>query len=297
MAIGDVKVRIVRSDGQELTLGDGDWRIPKDGLENWANLPYSVNSTEIPMQNGGIVTSKRVSSVDRTVTAECCGKDPDALRARAIEFFNPTYSFEAHMTYRGRTRWCGGEQIGFKASEGNIYRKPVITWTMLCTNPFMQSEEDFGKDIADIVPLFGFPFVSFLPESDGSIPGFPTGFAVSIHAFSQNVIVRNDGDVPSSMRAIIRAKDHVVNPSLRLGDGFVRILTEMYEGDEIELDSSKRPPTVTMNGNDAMNKLDRESSILALRVGVGETDLEYDADDGYANMSVTVFWNKQYLGV
>ena len=42
MAIGDVYARIVRSDGQEMTLGSGDWRIPKDGLENWANLAYSV---------------------------------------------------------------------------------------------------------------------------------------------------------------------------------------------------------------------------------------------------------------
>lgn len=297
MAIGDVKARIVRSDGQEITLGDGDWRIPKDGLENWANLPYSVSASEIPSYDGAVVTSKRVSSVDRTITAECCGKEPDALRARAIKFFNPKYTYEVHMTYRGRTRWCKGEQIGFKASEGNIYRKPSITWTILCPNPYLLSEDDFGKDIADITPMFGFPFMSFLPESDGSIPGYPTGFAVSFHTFAQEIEVTNDGDVPSGLRVIIRAKGNVTNPSVRLGDGYVRMLTTMQSGDEIHLDAASRPPTVTMNGNNAMNLVDRQSSILNIRVDVGETTLEYDADDGYQNMSVSVFWNKQYLGV
>lgn len=295
--VGDVKARIVRSDGQELTLGDGDWRIPSDGLENWANLPYSVNSTEIPAHDGGIVTSKRVSSVDRTITAECCGSDPDALRARAIAFFNPTYSFTVHMTYRGRTRWCEGEQIGFKASEGNIYRKPSITWTMLCTNPYLQSESDFGKDIAQITPMLSFPFLSFLPESDGSVAGYPTGFLFSAHTFAQEVNVSNDGDVPSGLRVVIRANGYVKNPSVRLGNGYVRMIATMSDGDVVEMDSNARPPTVTLNGANAMSKLDRKSSVLALRIDVGETELEYDADDGYQNMSVTVFYNKQYLGV
>lgn len=298
MAVGDVKARIVRSDGQELTLGDGDWRIPNDGLINWANLNYNVYSSEIPSYDGAIITSKRVSSVDRTIIAECCGRDADGLRARAIEFFNPKFTYEVHLTYRGRTRWTSGEQIGFQASEGNMYRKPSITWTILCPNPYLQSESDFGKDIAEIVPMFAFPWYSALPASQGSVPGIANeGAVVSVHTFSKSVDVKNDGDVDTGMRIVIRASGDVLNPMIRLGDGNVRLITKMHQGDIARFNVVSRPPTVTLNGENAMNLVDRESSILNLRVPVGDSTIEYDADDGYQNMSVSVYWNKQYLGV
>ena len=170
MAIGDVYARIVRSDGQEMTLGSGDWRIPKDGLENWANLAYSVSSVEIPSYDGALVTSKRVAATDRTIKAVVGNsRDNEALRARAIRFFNPKHSFKVYMTYMGRTRWCSGEQIGFRASEGNIYEPVEVEWTILCPNPYLLSVNDFGKDIAEIMPSFGFPFMSFLPESTAHV--------------------------------------------------------------------------------------------------------------------------------
>lgn len=295
--IGDVKARIVRSDGQEMTIGDGDWRIPNDGLENWANLSYQVSSVELPSYDGALVTSKRVPSVDRSIHAICCGSNPEKLRERVIRFFNPKYTYEVHLTYMGRTRWCKGEQIGFRASEGNIYKKPELDWTILCPNPYLLSEGDFGRDIAEIVPMFGFPFMSFLPASEGSIPGYPTGFAVSRHFFKKEVDISNDGDVPSGMRVIIRSRGDVVNPLVKIGAGYIRVITEMHQGDSITLDATSRPPKVTMNGENAMQMLDRESNILDMMISPGETTIEYDADDGYQNLSVSVFFNKQYLGV
>lgn len=297
MAVGDVKARIVRSDGQEMTIGDGDWRIPNDGLTNWANLSYNVYSAEIPSADGAIITSKRVASIDRTITAECRGADPDALRARAIWFFNPKYTYEVHLTYRGRTRWCSGEQIGFEASEGNMYKPPTLTWTILCANPYMQSESNFGKDIAEIVPMFAFPWWSALPVESGSLPITNEGAVVSVHTFAKSVDVTNDGDVPSGMRIVMRATGNVLNPSVRLGGGWVRIKKNLIQGDTVRMDVTSRPPVVTLNGENAMHLVDRESSILNLRIDVGDTTLEYDADDGYQNLSVSVYWNKQYLGV
>lgn len=290
--IGDVKARIVRSDGQELTLGDGEWRIPKNGLENWAQLTYDVFSAEIPSSDGALVTSKRVSSQDRTITAEYTGTDREKARAYAIQFFNPKYTFKVYMTYMGRTRWTEGEQLAFKASEGNIYENPTIMWTLLCPNPYLLSVSDFGKDIAEVVGGIGFPWVSFIPNE------YTNDYAIaSEHVFSQSVEIQNDGDVPSGLKIRIRAKGSVKNPSVRLGDGYVRVLVTMNEGDYIDLDASSRPPTVKLNGNNAMQRVDRESSILNMRIEVGETTIEYDADDGYQNMSVSVYWNKQYLGI
>lgn len=294
----EVKVRIVRSDGQEMTVGNNDWRIPNDGLTNWANLPYSVSSVEIPSYDGALITDKRVGSIDRTIVVQSrnVGENPK-LRAEAISFFNPKHSFDVYMTYMGRTRWCNGEQIGFKASEGNIYKPVELTWTILCPNPYLLSVEDFGKDIAEIRGKFGFPFRSLHPSMRGQYPGINTGFIASQHVFTKSVTIRNDGDVPSGMKVIIRAKSDVVNPMVRVGDGWIRVIKTMQANDEVVLDASSRPPTVTFNGENAMHLLDRKSSILDMMIGVGETTIEYDADDGEHYMSVSVFYNKQYLGV
>lgn len=296
MALGDVTARIVRSDGLEFMIGDGDWRILNEGLENWANLPYNVYSSEIPSADGAIVTSKRVSAVDRTIMAECKGDNPDELRADAIAFFNPKYSYDVHLTYRGRTRWCKGEQIGFMASEGNMYRRPQLTWTILCPNPYMLSESNFGEDIAEIVPMFAFPWYSAIGDASGKMRT-NKGAVVSRYKFARSIEVFNDGDVATGMRIVVRAMGSVTNPSVRLGDGWVRLIKELERGDVVEFDVVSRPPKVLLNGQNAMHMVDRESSILNLRIDVGESSLEYDADSGNQNMSVSVYWNKQYLGV
>lgn len=296
---GDVLVRIVRSDGQEMTLNDGKkWRLPKDALENFANLSYDVSSAEIPSYDGALVTSKRVSSVDRSIKAIAQFSERNAvLRAEAISFFNPKYTFDCHITYMGRTRWCSGEQIGFKCSEGNIYEPAEFEWTILCPRPYMLSEGNFGKDIADVVGKFGFPFMSFLPVSDGSVPGFNTGFVASVHEFAKTVYIDNDGDVESGMKVTIKAKDTVVNPLVRVGDAFIRIIKTITQGDVILLDASQRPPVVKYNGKNAMHLVDRRSTVLEMVIPTGITAIEYDADDGDQHMSVVVSYDKQYLGL
>lgn len=296
--IGDVKARIVRSDGKELTLGDGDWRIPNDGLIGWGSLDFSVSSSEIPSYDGALVTSERVPSRDRTIKAQAPKiEDISALRERVIRFFNPKFTYDVYVTYLGRTRWAHGNQLAFKVSEGNIYKPAELTWTILCANPYLQSVEDFGKDIAEVVGKFGFPWHSLLPDSPGTEEGFPPGFIVGLHTFAKEVEIINDGDVPSGMRVKIRAKDVVVNPVIRIGEGYVSLIYEMQTGDVIDLDASSRPPTVKLNGDNAMHLVDRRSSILDMMIDVGETTIEYGADDGEQNMSVSVFYNKQYLGV
>lgn len=304
--VGDVKAYIVRSDGAELTVGDGDWRIPKDGLENWANLPYTVTSYESPSTDGAIIMNKRVASVDRTITAECKSANPDESRAKAIEFFNPKFTFQVHMTYRGRTRWCEGEQIAFKASEGNIYQPPTITWTILCPNPYLQSESNFGKDIAEVVPMMGFPWVSALPTNPiTKQPNTLTNrySVTSAHTFKREVELVNTGDVESPIKIVIDANGTVYRPSISLNEGYVEFGGYIYEGQRIVLDTTQRPPAAILSGDglpnqiNALKMLDRNSTITSLKVQVGKNVIKYDAKEGNESMSVMVYWNEQYLGI
>lgn len=332
MAIGDVKARIVRSDGKVLTLGDGDWRIPKDGLENWANLPYSVTASEIPVTDGAMVTSKRVSSVDRTIKAKAEGRDPERLRAQAIAFFNPKYSFEVFMTYMGRTRMCSGEQIGFKASEGNIYEKPTLTWTILCPDPYLTEADGLDVEmdttngrfgfpwyslIDNIVEYhvggFGFPWVSALPNqgvAEGAIFGkfgyknqqlfgqLRGGAIFGVRELINKIDVYADGDVESGVKFTVRSSGGAIkNPTLRIGYAFARMLTTLKKNDVLHIDTTQLPPIVELNGHNATHLLDRNSNLLGLKILTSDTQVSYDAESGEDSMMVEFSYKNRYLGV
>lgn len=296
--VGDVIARIVRSDGQEYILGDGVWRIPNDGLENFSNLTYDVTSNEIPSYDGSVITSKRVGSQDRSIKAILpYSPEQERIRAEAISFFNPKFDYEVYLTYKGRTRHCIGEQIGCLITNGNIYQAAELVWTILCPIPYMMSDGLYDEDLAKVEPRFGFPWVSFLPPDEGQPRLTNTGFITSVHVFDQSVELINDGDVPSGMRAVITAYGDIVNPSLRIGNGYVRILTTLKDGDVLELDASTRPPKVTLNGVNAMNLVDRNSTILNMMIEVGTTDIEFLADEGELEASIVVYYKKYYLGI
>lgn len=295
-----VIVRVVRDDGQEMSFGTGTgWKIENDGLENWANLPYSVEVSENVTYDGGTVTSKRVESVDRTVSAVLAdARQNEVMREKLVRFFNPKRSYEAHLTYQGRTLWCQGEQLAFKCDAGNVYQPVTFSWTILCPMPYLLSEDDFGQDIANIEPKFGFPLYS-CTSATGAAKGVANarGFIWSAYSFARKVELVNDGDVETYCRAIIIANGEVTNPKLINGTKYVRIIDTLHEGDVVEVDFVNRPPTVTKNGENIIHKTDRLSSFVGLKFDVGKNVIQYDADNGSNLMSVSLYYNKRYLGI
>lgn len=296
--IGDVIARFVRSDGEEYVIGDGEWRIPNEGLENWANVPIQVSSVEIPSYHGALITSKRVNSIDRTITAIASNPSENRrMRDEALSFFNPMYSFECYLTYLGKTRWCEGELYGFKASEGNIYEGVEIIVTILCPNPFLKSVENFGKDAAEVIGMFGFPYMSLLPASEGSIEGYNTGFITGFREFAWTVELDNDGDVESGMYLRLFSTGECVEPFIEVGGKTVKLNTTLRVNDEIEIDTSVRPPTLKLNGSYAMHLVDRTSDLLDIKVPPNGTVVGFGAKEGRDHLHMYIEFYKQYLGV
>lgn len=291
-----VTLRIVRDDGLEFDIDNRVWMIPNDGLENWANLPHSVSVQENASYDGGVVTNRRVGSVDRSVRAELANPADNArMRMEAIRFFNPKHTYEAHLTYQGRTLWCAGEQYAFKCDTGNVYQPVTFDWTILCPMPYLLSEDDFGKDVALINGKFGFPYHSVVQSTPSGV--YKRGFVMGVYAFDRVVDITNDGDVTTYPRVVISASGTVENPRISIGQKFVRYVGTLQANDQLAIDFEQRPPRVTLNGRNAMNKVDRASSFTSLQIDVGDTTFEYDADSGENVMSVSLYYRKRYLGI
>lgn len=291
-----VLLRIVRDDGLVFDIDNVVWMIPSDGLENWANLPHSVSVQENASDDGGVVTNKRIETVDRSVHAELANPADNAeKRLEAIRFFSPKHTYDAHLTYQGRTRWCHGEQYAFKCDAGNVYAPVSFDWTILCPMPYLLSEDDFGKDVAFINGKFGFPYHSVVQSTPSGV--YKRGFVMGVYDFNRTVDIKNDGDVTTFPRVVIRADGIVENPKISIGDKFVRFVGTLQQGDELVIDFEKRPPRVELNGKNAMNKVDRSSSFTSFQIEPGDTTFTYDADSGENVMSVSLYYRKRYLGI
>jgi hypothetical protein len=93
---------------------------------------------------------------------------------------------------------------------------------------------------------------------------------------------------------VFRAKGAVLNPKLVINGHYVRVIDEMQDGDVIVMDFAASPPTVTKNGANFIGRCDRTSEFDKMAFVVGDSALQYDADNGTNVLSVAVYFNKLY---
>ncbi len=283
-----VLVRCVREDSKTFIIGTGTWRILSDGLDGIDAPSFSVYSDKNAIGDGAIVSGKRIN--DRDVQIKCRNTNPKAnatVRAAALAFFNPKYSFKIYITYQGVTRWADAELEGFSCPSENVHRPITMTIKFYCASGFFKSVDDFGKDIASITGGFGFPYI------DVTTPLIPV--YASIYNYNQEVTITNDGDVPTYPRVTISFSGDVTNPRIYKDDYYVRILDSFVDGDVVVIDFENC--TITKNGENWIHYIDRSSQFTSIVLETGDSILGFGADDGDAYMSVRIYYNKLYLGL
>ena len=298
-----VRLRIVRSDGAELKMTDGPgrgWFLPSGCLDGFAELDLTVDTFDNVLTDGSTLVARRANAKDRTVEgARWVGGGADAARAAALSFFNPRHSFAAHLTYRGRTRWCEGALSGFKCETNNVGSPPSLTFTLLCPDPWMRGEDDHSEAFTDARPMFGFPFVSHLREPRGDGAFLPPGFPVSTLYYDGAGRVHNGGDVPCRYRIRCEFVAPAKNPVFTHDGRFVKVADAFEAGDVLEVDFEAAPPRVTKNGADCIHLCTRDSSFAGMEMAVGENRFDY-ACDGEGNlgaMRVSVVHTERFTGI
>lgn len=286
-----VSIRIVRSDNREFLIDGTDWKIPSDGLTGFGSFDNSVTTVDNAVGDGGIISSDRIAPKDRTISAKSVNRHlNDVLRREANSFFNAKMTFKVYLTYMGITRWGEGTIYRYDLPTGNVHKPLTLTVTFLFPNPYLKSFEDFGKDIASITGMIAFPYLC----ATSPLQGVPLGTTGGAYNFARQVVLDNDGDVETYCRAVFLAKGVVKNPKLIIGDKFVRVLDDMASGDVIEIDFVKDPPTVKKNGRNIIGKCDRKSDFDNMILKKGDTEIQFDADDGTNLLAVSIYYNKLY---
>lgn len=283
-----VAARFVRSDAAELIADGTDWLLTPGTVDGVCKPAFNLYTEDNAAGDGAVVTGKRVAARDLSVSASSMRIANNAvLRARASSFFNPKYTFKIYLTYQGRTRWISAELAGVDLPTDMVCVPQTFTATFLAANPYWQSVDDFGQDIAAITPRWGFPYLDH-----------PTlGVLVDIANFARSVVFEYDGDVPAYPTITITADAEVTNPKIVKDTAFVRLIDTLNAGDILRITTNPRDIRITKNGQNVLNKVDRASNFTGMQMQPGTNTVSYEADYGDNNLHVVIRYNKQYLGV
>lgn len=279
-----VIIRLVRDDKKEFVIDGGDWKIPSDGLDGFGSLDNDISMNSNAFGDGSASAGERLAHRDRTVKAIVRDSNKNAaMRQQALNFFKFKHNFKLYITYMGVTRWCEGSLHKLQVSEGNIYKAVSLQFTILSASPYYKSVDNFGKDIAEVLPMIGFPYIN-------TSKGMPTG----VYNFEKEVNVYNDGDVDTFCKAVFTANGDVINPKLLVNGKFVRIITNMVKDDVVVMDFTTPRVTITKNGVNIIGATDRTSDLSEMQLNIGDNVIGYSADDGDSSMEVSIYYNKLY---
>ena len=288
METSRANVLIHRSDGQTFAMDDRPMGLVE--LEGVDAPAMEVFTEKNAVGDGDTVTGSRVAARDITIRAKSRGGIKNAiLRARAVVFFDPQYTYDVDISYDGVTRTARDCRLKAVAiPSGSLYQPLDITATFLCPYGYLDGEGGMdGVDLNSITPRLGWPYVSM--ENAGSLFG--------VYNYDKTVVIHNRGSAPTWVRGVFTAMGPgtVQNPKLIHGDAFVRVLYTMNPGDVVDIDTEKR--IVRINGVNALNKIDKASSFGGMRVDPGYSVIGFDADTNPDQLSARVYFQIRYLGV
>jgi len=302
METSRANVLIHRSDGQTFAMDDKPIGLLE--LKGVDAPAMEVFTEKNAVGDGDTVTGSRVAARDITIRAKSRGGIKNAiLRARAVVFFDPQYTYDVDISYDGVTRTARDCRLKAVAiPSGSLYQPLDITATFLCPYGYLDGEGGMdGVDLNSITPRLGWPYVSMMKDG---VPGKARsglddapGMLFGVYNYDKTVVIHNRGSAPTWVRGVFTAMGPgtVQNPKLIHGDAFVRVLYTMNPGDVVDIDTEKR--IVRINGVNALNKIDKASSFGSMRVDPGYSVIGFDADTNPDQLSARVYFQIRYLGI
>jgi hypothetical protein len=274
------------------------------GLES---SELQISTSDNALIDGATVDGKKIKPRPIHIVASYRStKNNPENRKALIKFFNPKYTGLAKFTSLGTTRKIDYELEGWAFNaQANLDMKLKIVVDLICPDPYMQNIDNFGKNMANITPLWAFPWrvtrtrltnkKDYPEEYRGMMLGSITTGYRTLH---KEVVLANDGDVSTGLQIqFVATRGPATNPMIKnTGTGqFMRVVVELEKGDILLIDTNDTHQVITLNGVNCYQKVDRHSE--PFQIAVGDNYLEYDADENYTNLDVNLYYTPKYLGV
>lgn len=250
---------------------------------------YSINTINSE-QDGAVVTSTKIEAREITITGDI-EKNENELRNREklIRFFDPKTTGEMYIERNDIER-----KIQYRVSALDFTTNKVadiIEFTLVLESteePYFSDAKNKGNNLALISPQFAFPLV-IRKGTKGKIMGY--------RVYKNYMPLINDGDKETGLEIVITAKRGIMkNIKLTLNDNdYMQVNVTLEQWDILNINTNARKKSVTLNGTNIINKIDRNSTFFKLKKG--KNILKYECEDGATNVDVDVQFYRKFLGV
>lgn len=278
----------IRDDQKKFTLGGrysdtASWGILE--IKGIGDIEYEVSTEKNAVGDGETVTAVKMPKRNIDIVA----KIKDALnnnieRSKALSYFSSNHEFILYIEREGDIRWIECIVQKVKCTDRALKAPLKLELALVCPDPYFNSKDNYGKNIASVKSGFGFPFISREKK----------GFNVGVYNFAKKVEIENTGDTETYFTIRIEAFGEVKNPKVMKDGAYIRLLDTLSMDDVVEIDLVSC--TIRKNGVNCIGKVDRTSSFSGMVLPVGDNTVSFSADDGDTNMRVLLYYNLRYLG-
>lgn len=264
-----VKLTFVRDDDRKFIIDGSDLGITE--LDGFGDISNEITTQTWANQDGSFVMGQTLKETDRSFTAVVKSvKNNDIIRDKITNFFNSKRRYKCIICYAGQCRWQYCYLHKMSVDTKNIYKLLQIKATFLFINPYLLSMDDFGKDIANVVVGYPFPYVS---TAAGRILPAYKEFAKSVNLF-------NEGEIDSPVKITITLEPSAENsyPFVNINGNkvYIRVSPSQNAQKQIIIDRTVLPPTVTDgDGNNILSTVENVSDLVNLMVTQGDNYIEY----------------------
>lgn len=249
---------------------------------------YTINTISSE-QDGAIVTSTKIEPREITITGDIeKNKNETANRDKLIRFFNPKVTGELYITRNNVERKIQYRVSSLDFETNKLYEYIQFTLVLESTeDPYFSDANNRGNNLTLISPQFTFPLV--IMQERKKIMGYKV--------YKPYMPLVNDGDKETGLEIVITAsRGQMKNIKLTLNDNeYMQVNITLNQWDVLTINTNPRKKSVTLNGTNIINKIDRNSTFF--NIGIGKSILKYECDDGATNIDINVKFYRKFLGV
>lgn len=288
MADRNVRVRVVRSDGQVFEYNGEDWKLLS--LEGVDFPKFEIFKSSRGYGNGSIITGKRKEARDIDLVArERISEHNTDDRPIVLGFHNSNYTFDLYFTYMGITRIAKGCQLqGASCPSGNVFRALELTVSYLHPESDLLGENSHSTSFTATDPMWHVTR-AYAPN------GGTLAFGVINHATSK--VLSYLGSEDTFIHVSLEATGLVQGVKVSVGDVSVTVNVTLGTEDVMEIDSEAK--TVKVNGIDVppANYNGEQLPKLMLCYGDNVVSVEDATDEGNTAFDAQVTYIGRYGGL
>lgn len=270
--------------GEEMPLVDNDYFTLTD-FDAMTQSDVSISSNSMADMDGDIINSQQITPRTVTLTLRInSGVNPEEAKRYITNFVKPKQTGILRLNYRDRDTTLTGvvQSITMPRFENGV----AMQFSLYCSQPLWEDVQALYAYITDVISLHHW---AITPKE---VPDIVMGEILDARTNS----ITNTGDVAVGITMTIVARGGtVVNPRIMRGNSydFFEVDITMNEGEELVICTIKGSKSVTLNGENVIDKVVRGSTWLQLEVGRNDiiiTD-EYEG----VNMQFSLVARERYV--